>query len=45
MGRQSFASISKLIGQSFWTKFAGNHQEEKTQEIERFARTEILVRQ
>ena len=24
-GRQSFASISKLIGYLFWTKRAGNH--------------------
>ena len=24
-GRQSFASISKLIGYLFWTKWAGNH--------------------
>ena len=26
-GRQSFASISKLIGYLFWTKWAGNHLE------------------
>ena len=37
-GRQSFASISKLIGYLFWTKQAGNHLDECYINFDRYQR-------